>query len=67
MADTDKSRKSLAAITLAPGAVASAADVPKERAQFRALTVANPNYFGNVVGSPLPPIVGIGGKNDRQH
>jgi hypothetical protein len=30
--------------------------VPKERTHFRALLAANPNYFGNVVESPLPPI-----------
>ncbi|MES2019297.1 MAG: hypothetical protein V4484_22630 [Pseudomonadota bacterium] len=33
--------------------------VPAERAQFRALVLANPNYFGNVEGSKLPPVLNI--------
>src|SRR5216683_5015020 len=31
--------------------------VPKERALFRALLAGNPNYFGNLATSPLPPIL----------
>lgn len=30
--------------------------VPKERALFRALLTSNPNYFGNLGTSPLPPV-----------
>ena len=30
--------------------------IPKERALFRALLAGNPNYFGNLVASPLPPV-----------
>ena len=33
--------------------------VPAERATFRALVLANPNYFGNIEGSPLPPVLKI--------
>ena len=61
MADSEKARKSPATTVLAPGAVASAAEVPKERGRFRALIVANPNYFGNVADSPFPPVVSIKG------
>lgn len=32
-----------------------AGEVPKERKHFRALLVGNPNYFGNLIESPLPP------------
>lgn len=46
---------------LEPGAVASLADVPKERAQFRAFIVGNPNYFGNLLDSPLAPVVALAG------
>lgn len=35
--------------------------VPKERAQFRALMLVNPNYFGNLKESPFPPVVAIQG------
>jgi hypothetical protein len=31
----------------------------KERAQFRALLLANPNYFGNVKASPFKPVLQI--------
>lgn len=57
----DHSKKSHGAENLAPGAVASPEDVPKERATFRALIVANPNYFGNLATSPFAPIVAIKG------
>jgi hypothetical protein len=30
--------------------------VPKERAFFRALLAGNPNYFGNLLESPFPPV-----------
>ena len=33
--------------------------VPVERAKFRALLLANPNYFGNVAASPFPPVLNI--------
>jgi hypothetical protein len=56
-----ESKRNPAATVLAPGAVASADDVPKERGQFRALVVSNPNYFGNVVGSPYAPVLGVKG------
>lgn len=36
-----------------------ASQVPAERAKFRALVLANPNYFGNVEGSQLPPVLNI--------
>jgi hypothetical protein len=32
------------------------AQVPKERALFRVLLTGNPNYFGNLGTSPLPPV-----------
>jgi hypothetical protein len=31
--------------------------IPRERAQFRALLLSNPNYFGNLKGSKFPPSV----------
>jgi len=34
-------------------------EVPRERAQFRALILANPNYFGNVKDSPFKPVLNI--------
>lgn len=61
MADNEKSRKTVATSVLAPGAVAAADQVPRERAHFRALIVANPNYFGNVADSPFPPVIGLKG------
>ena len=33
--------------------------VPFERAKFRALVLANPNYFGNVGASPFPPVLNM--------
>ncbi len=33
--------------------------VPNERIKFRALLLANPNYFGNVAASPFPPVLNI--------
>jgi hypothetical protein len=36
---------------------AEAAKLPKERSQFRALILVNPNYFGNIKVSPFPPVV----------
>ena len=33
--------------------------VPSERSKFRALLLANPNYFGNVEASPFPPVLNI--------
>lgn len=34
---------------------------PIERLNFRRLIAENPNYFGNLAGSPLPPVSGIAG------
>lgn len=34
-------------------------EVPAERAQFRALVLANPNYFGNIQDSPFEPVLAI--------
>lgn len=31
----------------------------KERKQFRALVLANPNYFGNLKVSPFQPVLNI--------
>jgi hypothetical protein len=46
--------------TTEQGAGNAAADlVPAERATFRALVLANPNYFGNIEGSQLPPVLNI--------
>ena len=39
----------------------SIADVPRERGQFRALLVKNPNYFGNLVTSSFPPVIALKG------
>lgn len=61
MVEHEKSRKSPTSSVLAPGAVASAADVPKERQQFRALITSNPNYFGNIADSPFAPVIGVKG------
>ncbi|MFB9240479.1 hypothetical protein IV454_24915 [Massilia antarctica] len=33
--------------------------VPEERTRFRALVMANPNYFGNIEASPFPPVLNI--------
>jgi hypothetical protein len=33
--------------------------VPATRAKFRALVLANPNYFGNIEASPFPPVLNI--------
>jgi hypothetical protein len=35
--------------------------VPKERSEFRALLVSNPNYFGNLRVSPFPAVINIQG------
>ena len=61
MADSPKSAKHAATAVHAPGAIASAAQVPRERAHFRALVVGNPNYFGNLAESPFPPVLGLAG------
>jgi len=42
-------------------AVALDKPVPKERTHFRALLASNPNYFGNLAASPLPPVAPIQG------
>ena len=61
MVHPDKPREHPSVNVLAPGAVASHTDVPKERSQFRALIVGNPNYFGNIATSPFPPVLAIKG------
>ena len=33
--------------------------MPVERGRFRALVLANPNYFGDIASSPLPPVLNI--------
>lgn len=62
MAQSDKPDKSAEASarhsavdSLAPGAVTSAKQLPVERAQFRALIVANPNHFGTRRAQALTP------------
>jgi hypothetical protein len=58
MSKKDKSDQSAdGSETLAAGVAGKA--VPKERAFFRALLASNPNYFGNLVGSSLPPVKAI--------
>ena len=43
------------------GAVSAATEVPTERAQFRALLVGNPNYFGTLPTSPFKPVIKLQG------
>ena len=43
------------------GAVSAATEVPPERAQFRALLVGNPNYFGTLPKSPFKPVIKLQG------
>lgn len=40
-----------------PVATEAPEQAPKERSLFRALLAANPNYFGNLKTSPLPPVL----------
>ena len=54
MAKQDKAKDVLAVHPA--GAIGAIADVPRERGQFRALLVKNPNYFGNLPNSPFPPV-----------
>ena len=54
-------KEQLATRALATGAVVSVADVPKERTQFRALIVGNPNYFGNLKASAFAPVLSVAG------
>jgi hypothetical protein len=61
MAKQDPPADASATKVLNAGAVASIAQVPKERAHFRALLVGNPNYFGNVAKSAFAPVLAIGG------
>src|SRR5215831_6283364 len=43
-----------------PGRKAAASQAfPHERERFRALTLANPNYFGNLPNSPFKPKINI--------
>ena len=59
MAKPQDGKDNPATSVLKPGAVASHELVPRERRQFRALSVANPNYFGNLKASPFPPVLAI--------
>lgn len=56
----DKQQDTGAPPQAAPSAAAVAATglkaLPKERTHFRALLAGNPNYFGNLATSPLPPV-----------
>ena len=61
MSKQDHHKEQLATRALATGAVASVADVPKERTQFRALIVGNPNYFGNLKASAFAPVLSVTG------
>lgn len=54
-------KDNVATRVLAAGAIAALADVPRERAQFRALLVGNPNYFGNLDASAFAPVIGVKG------
>ena len=40
--------------------------VPRERAHFRSLVVANPNYFGNLKLSAFPAVASIQGNNSYE-
>ena len=54
----DKQDKAAPAVAASvPAATQAAVDtkIPRERALFRALLAGNPNFFGNVANSPLPP------------
>ena len=59
MAKQDKAKDVLAVHPA--GAIGAIADVPRERGQFRALLVKNPNYFGNLVTSSFPPVIALKG------
>jgi hypothetical protein len=39
--------------------IAEPNQLPAERVKFRALVLANPNYFGNIKVSPFPPVLDI--------
>ena len=52
----DKSKKT---VQKSPAAVQEAH--PQERLTFKALLLTNPNYFGNLVGSKLKPVLSIAG------
>jgi hypothetical protein len=61
MAKQHEGKDGAALSVLKTGEVATLEDVPRERSQFRALIVANPNYFGNYTASPFAPVVSIKG------
>jgi len=50
-----------AATDAAPGSITSLDHVAKERGNFRALIVGNPNYFGNLPASPFAPVAALKG------
>jgi len=45
----------------APGSITALDHVPKERQHFRALLLANPNYFGHLTASVYAPVLAIKG------
>lgn len=61
MSKPDQTKENFATRVLATGAIASLAEVPRERAHFRALLVGNPNYFGNLGASPFAPVLAVKG------
>ena len=61
MAKQDPRKDPVAPRVLATGAVAAAAEVPKERTNFRALIVGNPNYFGNLRRSTFASVMSLTG------
>ncbi len=58
---SEKANDNTAVRVLAPGAISAISEVPQQRAQFRALLVGNPNYFGTIAKSPFPPVLAIKG------
>ena len=61
MHKTDKASGLSAVSVHAAGTVLSHEHVPRERSMFRALKVANPNYFGTLAASAFPAAVAIAG------
>lgn len=55
------SRQSLARLSRYADQLAGSVKLPIERAHYSSLLLANPNYFGTVEGSSLPPLSDIKG------
>src|SRR6516164_681620 len=55
--NTIKGEETMAGKAETESTSAAAEELPKERSQFRALILVNPNYFGNIKVSPFPPVV----------